>query len=121
MSIISIRGAITAENNTTEDITSASVELFREIIGQNGILISDIVNIIFSVTKDLNAIYPAKALRENFEMGSTPLFCVQEADIQNSLEKCIRVMITASSDKNKEDIKHVYLKGAQKLRPDLLN
>ncbi len=121
MNIISIRGAITAENNTIEDITSATVELFREIVGQNNIFIPNIINIIFSITKDLNAIYPAKALREHFDVGTTPLFCVQEADIQNSLEKCIRVMVTVSSDIIKSDVKHIYLKGAQKLRPDLLN
>lgn len=121
MNIFSIRGAITAENNTTEDITSATIELFGEIIRQNDLSISDIVNIIFSVTKDLNAVYPAKALREHFDVAATPLFCLQEADIQNSLEKCIRVMITVSYDKAKEDVKHVYLKGAAKLRPDLLN
>lgn len=121
MNIISIRGAITADNNTIDDITSASVELFREVIGQNNIAIANIVNIIFSITKDLNAIYPAKALREHFELASTPLFCVQEADIQNSLEKCIRIMVTAASHDTKSDVKHIYLKGAQKLRPDLLN
>lgn len=121
MNIISIRGAITVENNTTEDITSATVELFREIVSQNNLFIPNIVNIIFSVTKDLNAIYPAKALREHFDIGTTPLFCTQEADIQNSLEKCIRVMVTASSNTIKSDVKHVYLKDAKKLRPDLLN
>ena len=121
MNIISIRGAITADNNTTEDITSATTELFKEIILQNNLEIKNIINITFSITKDLNAIYPAKALREHFDVGTTPLFCVQEADIQNSLEKCIRVMITISSDISKEDVKHIYLKGAAKLRPDLLN
>ena len=119
MGIVSIRGAITVDNNTTGDISAAVVELFREIVGKNNILMSDIVNIIFSVTKDLNAMYPAKALRENFDVADTPLFCVQEADIQNSLEKCIRVMILANSNLSKKEVKHVYLKGAKALRPDL--
>ena len=119
MNIVSIRGAITVDNNTTEDIAAATVELFREIVGKNDIMISNIVNIIFSVTKDLNAMYPAKALREHFDVADTPLFCVQEADIQDSLEKCIRVMVTVNSNSIKSEVKHVYLKGAQKLRPDL--
>ena len=119
MGVVSIRGAITVDNNTAEDISSAAVEMFREIIGRNNILMSDIVNIIFSVTKDLNAIYPAKALREHFDIADTPLFCVQEADIQNSLEKCIRVMVTVISNTIKSEVKHVYLKGAKNLRPDL--
>ena len=121
MYIISIRGAITVENNTTKEIASASVELFKEIIQTNNVTIDNVINIIFSITKDLNAIYPAKAIRDNFNIGMTPLFCVQEADIQNSLEKCIRIMITASSDLTKNEVKHIYLKGAKALRPDLLN
>ena len=119
MNIVSVRGAITADNNTTEDITNASNELFDEILKRNNINTDDIINIIFSLTKDLNAIYPAKAIRENFNIADTPLFCVQEADIHNSLEKCIRIMLTVKSDLTKKEVKHVYLKGAANLRPDL--
>ena len=119
MNIISIRGAITSDNNTVQSITDATVGLFNEILSQNSLTIDDIININFSVTKDLNAIYPAKALRENFDMADTPLFCTQEADIAGSLEKCIRVMILANSNLSKKEVKHVYLKGAKALRPDL--
>lgn len=119
MDIVSIRGAITADNNTTADITSASVELFKEILEKNNLEINNIIHIIFSLTKDLNAIYPAKAIRENFQLNDTPLFCVQEADIHNSLEKCIRILVLTKSDKTKKEVKHIYLKGAQNLRPDL--
>ena len=119
MDIISIRGAITADNNTIKDISEASAELFQAIITSNNIDIDSIINIIFSLTKDLNAIYPAKAVREKFDLKDTPLFCVQEADIHNSLEKCIRVLITVKSDLKKDKVKHVYIKGAQILRPDI--
>ena len=119
MNIISIRGAITADNNTTKDITDAVCELFSEILKSNKINTDDIINIIFSMTKDLNAIYPAKALRENFSVEDIPLFCTQEADIHNSLSKCIRILITANSDLTKKEVKHIYLKGAKNLRPDL--
>ena len=119
MSIVSIRGAITADNNTTEDITSASAELFQEIMTRNNIDTESIINIIFSLTKDLNAIYPAKAIREKFDIADTPLFCVQEADIHNSIEKCIRILLTVNAGLTKKEVKHVYLKGAQNLRPDL--
>ncbi len=119
MNIVSIRGAITADNNTTTDIASATVEMYKEILEKNNLEQEDIINIIFSITKDLNAIYPAKALRENFDVSDTPLFCTQEADIQNSLSMCIRVLITAKSDLTKKEVKHIYLKDAKKLRPDI--
>ena len=119
MNTVSIRGAITADNNISSDISAATVELFEKIIETNNINIDDIIHIIFSVTKDLNAIYPAKALRDKFDLSDTPLFCVQEADIHGALEKCIRVLILTNSDLAKKEVKHVYLKGAKVLRPDL--
>ena len=120
MSIVSIRGAITVENNTSQKIAEATKELFEEILKENNIKSDDIIHIIFSMTKDLNAIYPAKALRENFDIADTPLFCVQEADILGSLEKCIRILVLTNSELSKKEVKHAYLKGAKKLRPDLL-
>ena len=117
--MVSIRGAITVDNNISEEIANATNELFGEIIKQNNIKIDDIVHIIFSMTKDLNAIYPAKALRENFDVADTPLFCTQEADITGSLEKCIRVLVLTNSEFSKKEVRHVYLKGAKNLRPDL--
>ena len=119
MDIVSIRGAITADNNTPADIASATIELFQEIISQNDIKTENIIHIIFSMTKDLNAIYPAKALREKFDVADTPLFCVQEADIHEALEKCIRILIMTKSEISKKEVKHIYLKDAKKLRPDL--
>jgi len=121
MPIVSIRGAITVGNNTVDDIANATNELFGEIIAQNNIDIEDIIHIIFSLTKDLNAVYPAKVLRDKFDVSHTPLFCVQEADILNSLEKCIRILVLTNSAFSKKEIKHVYLREAKKLRPDLAN
>jgi len=119
MNIVSIRGAITVDNNTTDDVKNATIELFQEIITANNIKNEDIIHIIFSLTKDINAIYPAKILRENFDIADTPLFCVQEADIHGTLEKCIRILIMTNSNSNKKEVKHIYLKGAKNLRPDI--
>ena len=119
MTVVSIRGAITVDNNTAEDISASTIELFNEMLKRNNIVKDEIINIIFSLTKDLNAIYPAKALREHIDVSTIPLFCVQEADIHNSLEKCLRIMMTLDTDLTKNEVKHVYLKGAAKLRPDL--
>ena len=118
----SIRGAITVESNTRESILEASDELLREIINTNGLYKDEIVDIMFSATKDLNAVYPAAAARA---MGivEAGLFCVQEMDVPGSLPMCLRILLHAdvsSAGKKQSDMRHVYLKGAEVLRPDLV-
>ena len=79
-----------------------------------------IVSIFFSTTPDLNATFSATAARE---LGwiTVPLFGMQEIEVVNSLKRCIRILIQINSDKNQDEIKHCYLRGAEKLREDLKN
>ncbi|WP_317368329.1 (d)CMP kinase [uncultured Tyzzerella sp.] len=118
MNICSIRGAITIEENTKENIIKNAEILLNEIIEKNGINKEDIINIIFSATKDITKAYPAIATR-NMGITDCAIMCMQEMDIEFSLPMCIRVMITVNLDIKKQDIKHIYLKGAKKLRPDI--
>ncbi len=113
-----IRGAITT-SNTIEDISHDSVELVKRIMDENNICEDDIASVLFTMTKDLNAVYPAKAIRE-VGFKHVPLVCYQELDIVNSLKNCIRVLMHVNTEKSPEEIHHVYLKGARVLRPDLL-
>ncbi len=115
-----IRGAITVDSNSIEDIKKATIELISEIKKNNNYKESDISNVIFTMTKDLDAAYPAKFAREKFmEWQYIPMMCVQELDIENSLQKCLRILIVINTDLAQNEIKHVYLKGAEKLRKDL--
>lgn len=113
-----IRGATTAAN-TVEDITVATQEMLKKMVEANGVSQEDITAIFFTMTEDLDAVYPAKAARQ---AGYTdvPLMCYQELSIQNSLDFCIRALMLIQSSRSNREIKHVYLKGAQVLRPDLL-
>lgn len=119
MSIVAIRGAITVDKNTKNDIAKNTKELLIKIEEANKINREKVVSIIFSTTKDLDADYPAKAARQ---LGYTHsgLMCFNEMEVLNSLCKCIRVMILYNGDICQSDVKHIYLKGAKKLRPDLL-
>ncbi len=113
-----IRGAITVKENTKEEILQNATTLIKEIHVQNNFVTADnIVSIIFSVTNDLTAEYPAKAVR-NLGYTCVPLFCVQEMICDNMLEKCIRVLVTVNCNQN-DIISHCYLLGAKILRPDL--
>ena len=114
-----IRGAITVENDTPQDIENATTELFSKISELNEIESCDISHIVFTMTKDLKSAYPAKFLREHFDVAFVPLMCMNELEIQGSLEKCLRVLVVVNTEKSQNEIKHVYLGGAKKLRPDI--
>ena len=114
-----IRGAITVEKNTKEDIGQAARTLVTKIMSMNGLKATELSAVIFSVTKDLTATFPATGLRQLKAFRLVPLFDTQEPDVEGSLPMCIRVLILVDTDKEPQEICHVYLGDAQKLRPDL--
>lgn len=118
MPVRGIRGATTVEANTRDQIIGRTTELLEQLVARNGIAVEDIASAVFSVTEDLNAEFPAVAARR---LGwiYTPLFCTREIPVPGSLGKCIRVLLHVNSEKNQEEIIHLYLHEATKLRPDL--
>ncbi|EGD48746.1 chorismate mutase [Ruminiclostridium papyrosolvens DSM 2782] len=118
MAVRAVRGAITVSENTKELIWEGTKELLVEIIERNSLEYTDIISVIFTVTQDLNAAFPAVAARQ-IGWNDIPLMCTSEINVPGSLKKCIRVMIHINTEKTNTDINHVYLKGAQVLRPDL--
>lgn len=115
--MVIIRGAVCAEN-TAEDISERSVELIQEILQRNGLRKSEIQAIIFTATDDLDACYPAAAVRNALDMTATAFICAQEMKVKNSLDHCIRACVFAEGISQKECI-HCYLGKAASLRPDL--
>lgn len=110
-----IRGAITVEENTKEAIEMATIKLLNEIISQNHINIDFISHVIFTLTPDLNADFPAKYARINLNWTNVPMMCFNELNVEGALEKCLRVLIVLNCN---EDFlpKFVYLDGAKDLR-----
>lgn len=113
--MIAIRGAITSENNE-KSIKHNVGTLTNEIFQRNRIRVENVVALIFSVTKDLNAYNPSKAFREVTGVETISLFTTQEADIVGGLQNCIRVLVLSDIDIDKKDIVHCYLGGAENLR-----
>jgi len=113
-----LRGAITVEENTREDILKGTALLLNEIINKNSIVQEDMISIIFTLTQDLNATFPAVAAREA-GLTEVPLMCMQEIPVAGSLPKCIRILLHYNTDKKNSELKHIYLKGATVLRPDI--
>ncbi|WHH59461.1 chorismate mutase [Petroclostridium sp. X23] len=118
MSVRAIRGAITVDENTKEQIINKTKQLLVEIIQSNDVSNSDMVSIFFTVTNDITAAFPPVAARE-LGLANVPLMTAVEMEVPGSLPKCIRVMLHLNSDKSLDEIKHVYLGNAKKLRPDL--
>ncbi|NLY66950.1 MAG: chorismate mutase [Tissierellia bacterium] len=118
VNVVSIRGATTVENNHKSDIIEATKELLLKISEANKLNKDNIISIIFSSTKDLNSEYPAKAARL---LGYTQcgLMCFAEMDVVGSIDKCIRVLVLYQGNIKQKDVKHIYLKNAKSLRPDL--
>jgi chorismate mutase len=110
-----IRGATQVSENTVEAIEDAVAEMCREICSRNRIEPSEIVWGIFTVTNDLNADFPARAARAG-GWGSVPMICSQEIPVPGSMPRVIRVLLHVDSDGPRN---HVYLRGAEALRPDL--
>lgn len=113
--IISVRGAVSAQN-TTQSISSAVNRLLERIYFKNGISDNNVVNVMLSVTDDLTACSAAAALRENGH--NVPLFSCVEPNVDGCLKWCIRIMVTAYADGERQP-RHIYLNGARALRPDL--
>ncbi len=120
MPVRAVRGATTVNDNNPEEIIRNTKELLKKTIELNNIKTEDIVSIFFTTTIDLDSIFPSVAARE---MGYTnvPLMCASELNIKDSLKKCIRIMMHINSNKNLDEITHIYLNNAKKLRPDLAN
>jgi len=118
MPVRAIRGAITVENNDAADMIDGTRLLLSRMVEENKIDKEDIISVIFSVTQDLNAAFPAGAARQ---MGWTDiaLMCTHEISVPGSLEKCIRIMMHINSEKRNAELRHVYLGGAKILRPDI--
>ena len=114
-----IRGATTVECNDKEEIWQAAQELVRALVDVNGIAPEDIGAAIFSVTEDLTAAFPTAGVRRINGFDLVPLFDARQCAIENSLPRCIRVLLLVNTDAAQADIHHVYLRAAAHLRPDL--
>lgn len=115
-----VRGATTIEANDREGILKGTRQLLALMIRRNEIEAADVGSIIFTVTKDLDAEFPALAARQ---LGwlNVPLLCGYEVSVQGSLARCVRILIHWNTPKAAAEIQHVYMREAVRLRPDLCN
>lgn len=121
MSVRGLRGATTVEQNVAADILAATRELLQELLLANGIsTYEEIVSAVFTTTPDVNAVFPAEAAR-SLGMSQVPLLCASEIAVPNSMPRCIRILLHVNTDQPQSAMKHVYLREAKRLRPDMVS
>ncbi|MGM8211616.1 chorismate mutase [Virgibacillus sp. W0430] len=116
-----IRGATTVNENEENEIMDNTRNLVETMISANNIDVQSISHVLISVTKDLNAGFPAKSVREMPGWSFVPVMCMTEIDVPGSLENCIRVMMVINTEAKQTDIQHIFQNNAVRLRPDLVN
>jgi chorismate mutase len=119
MDMRGVRGATTADEDQVDLVISATRELLEAMLEANpGMQTQHIASVFFTVTQDISSAFPALAARQ---MGwdSVPMMCAREIPVPGSLPCCIRVLLHWNTDVSQSAIRHVYLREAVKLRPDL--
>lgn len=113
-----VRGATTVEANTREAILKGTRQLLALMIRRNAIDPTDVASAVFTLTKDLNAEFPALAARQ---LGwlDVPLLCGYEVEVPGSLHLCVRILLHWNTSNSQKEIQHVYIHDAVSLRPDL--
>jgi len=119
MPVRGIRGATTVESDDPVLIRAAARELLEEILRRNQIVdFDDVISAVFTTTEDLVSAFPAEAARA-MGMNQVPLLCAREIPVPGSMPRCIRVLLHVNSSRTPKEVEHVYLREAEKLRPDL--
>jgi len=117
-SVRAIRGAIQLDVDEREHVLSATRELVVAVLEANALTKDDVISIMFTATHDVRSEFPAVAARE-LGLGDVPLMCAQELDILGAMPRVIRLMVHVSTTMPRDQITHVYLRGATALRRDL--
>ncbi len=118
MKVRALRGATTADDNTKEAIIGVTTELLEEMLDRNDVATDDLIYIIFTATEDITAEFPAAAARK-IGLSHIPVLSARELSVGGALPLTIRALMLLYTERAREQLRHVYLKGARQLRMDL--
>lgn len=112
-----VRGATTVGSNEAGEIVARTEELLARLVAENGIRPEDVASAVFTVTDDLDAEFPAAAVRALDGWADVPLLCAREIPVPGSLGRCVRILLHWNTDRPPAQVRHVFLRGARELRP----
>ena len=115
-----IRGATTVTKNTADEIIHHTKLVLQEMIETNNVAPENVSHVFISATKDIDAVFPARALREFSGWTYVPVMCMAEIEVKNSLKNCIRIMMVVNTDLDQKEIRHIFHNEAITLRPELV-
>jgi chorismate mutase len=118
MAVRALRGAITVDADEAGEIKRRTSQLLTAIFERNGIGAEDVISVFFTATEDLRSIAPAAGARET-GLTEVPLLCATEMPVAGSLGRCVRLLLHLETDRPRSELRHVFLRGATALRPEL--
>jgi len=113
-----IRGAIQVSVNDRESILDGTTELVTEVMTRNDLTPDDVISVVFTATRDLDAEFPALAARK-LGFHEVPLLCATEIDVRGALPRVVRLLMHVDTARPRLELQHVYLRGATALRLDI--
>jgi chorismate mutase len=118
VTVRAIRGAIQVDADEREAILESTTELVSEVMSRNELTPDDVISVLFTVTPDLTAEFPALAARK-IGFHAVPLMCATEIPVRGAMPRVVRLMAHVETDRPRAEIQHVYLRGAIALRLDI--
>ncbi|MGH2794666.1 MAG: chorismate mutase [Actinomycetota bacterium] len=113
-----LRGAITLDGDTRDQVIERTAHLLQAMLERNGVEKSDLISIVFTATDDIRSEFPAAAAR-SIGISDIPLLCARELNVEGAVGRCVRVLLHLYTKKDPSTLRHVYLEGAVPLRTDL--
>lgn len=118
MAVRALRGAITVDVDDPAEIRRRTIELLTKLFERNDVEVDDVISVLFTATEDVTSLPPAAGAR-GFGLTEVPLLCAQEMSTEGGLELCIRLMLHVETEMARDDLRHVFLRRATTLRPEL--
>ncbi|MEU5993354.1 chorismate mutase [Spirillospora sp. NPDC047418] len=118
MAVRAVRGATQIDADDRDQILAATTELVSAVMARNELSTDDVISVIFTVTPDLTAEFPALAARK-LGFHEVPLLCATEIGVPGALPRVIRLMAHIETGRPRSGVQHVYLRGATALRLDI--
>ena len=118
MTVRAIRGAIQVDADDRDVILEGTAELVTAVMTRNDLTPDDVISVLFTVTPDLTAEFPALAARK-LGFHAVPLMCSTEIPVKHAMPRVVRLMAHVDTERPRAQIQHVYLRGAVALRQDI--
>jgi chorismate mutase len=118
VAVRAIRGAVQVDADEREAILEGTAELVAEVMSRNDLTTDDVISVLFTVTPDLTAEFPALAARKT-GFHAVPLMCATEIPVPGAMPRVVRLMAHVETGRPRSQIQHVYLRGAIALRLDI--